>query len=96
MVFTNEEKRDMLQIFYNSNCNTTVASNRYYQMYPERQQPDRTLFLRLHRHLGDHGSFNTPRQNYGNRISEVNSQNILREVCVFFKYQLGFHNFSKF
>lgn len=52
-------------------------------MYPERQQPNRRLFLELHRSLSEYGSFNKPRQNYGNRVLEDNSQNILGEVCVF-------------
>lgn len=79
MPFSNNEKRDMLRVFYSSHRNTTIASATYLRMYPERQHPDRTMFLQLDRNLAEYGSFTAPRNYYGNRNLD-NQHNILQMV----------------
>lgn len=82
MAFSNSDKRDMLRIFYVARGNSVVASNNYLEAYPERRQPDRSLFLKLDRNLAEYGSFRQDRQRYGNRVSEEDSLNILEQVCI--------------
>ncbi|KAI4465028.1 protein farnesyltransferase alpha subunit/rab geranylgeranyl transferase alpha subunit [Holotrichia oblita] len=79
-MYNNEEKRDMLSIFYSSNRNTTIASTRYLQMYPERQQPHRSIFLDLDRNLVAYGSFTKPHNVHANRNFNENRQNILQMI----------------
>lgn len=83
MGYTNEEKRDMLRIYYINNRNSKVASEMYLHEYPERQHPHYTYFCQLERNLSEYGSFEKPRKKYGNRISEEDTNQVLEEVCFF-------------
>lgn len=47
MAFSNEEKLDMLEIFYRSNKSGDLASQRYLEAFPERPQPHRTFFFEV-------------------------------------------------
>ena len=79
MVFSREEKRDMIRVYYSCNRNSTIALRRYLEEYPERQQPDRRIFQKLYRNLREHGQFKKARKKYGSRVTEEESQNVLRQ-----------------
>lgn len=79
--FSNEEKRDMLEIYYSSRRNDQISSETYLQRFPERRQPGRRYFLSLHRNLGEYGSFAKSRQRYGNRPAEYEEE-ILQSVRI--------------
>lgn len=71
----------MLRIYYSSNRNSMTALQRYFEEYPEREQPAQNIFQRLDRNLSDYGQLGKPRQKYGNRITEDEIQNVLGQVC---------------
>ena len=79
MNFTNNEKRDMLEIYYASQRNAKLSSEAYLQRYPERRQPHRTSFLLLHRNLGEFGAFTKGRRRYNKQTVE-NEEDILLSV----------------
>lgn len=80
MPFSSEEKRDMIKIFYFLNRNSVLSQQRYFELYPERQQPDRTLFANLDKNLSEYGSFAKPKVKYGRRLTLENKENILQAV----------------
>ena len=80
MEFTNEEKRDMVKLYYKNDRNSVKTSEVYLNSYPERRQPHRTLFKLLDRNLAEYGSFEKPRQKYGDRMDEESKENIVNEV----------------
>lgn len=63
MVFSLEEKTDMLKIYYKSNERCELASYNYEQTFPERWQLDRTYFLKLHRIFQEWGSLMPKKRN---------------------------------
>lgn len=77
MSFTSEEKRDMLDMYYSSHKNCVSAAERYLEQYPERRQPHRSYYLRLHRNLGEYGSFEQQRGAYGSKVTVEIKENIL-------------------
>jgi hypothetical protein len=80
-MFPNYEKRDMLRVYYALNRNSDLASNRYQELYPERNQPNKAIYRRLDENLATFGRFEKPRQKYGCKLPENDKQNILQEVC---------------
>lgn len=92
MPFSNEEKRDMMQMYYRCNRQVRNTSVAYLEAYPERRQPNETYFLKLHKRLSEDGSFCKNRTNYGSRISQENRDAILQ--AVYFLYFLLFFNMS--
>lgn len=68
--FLNEEKRNMLMIYYTLHKNAQTTAEEYLLRYPEREQPVRNNFLSLHRNLEEYGAFCKPRTKYGNRPNE--------------------------
>lgn len=80
--FTNEERRDMLQVYYSSNRNSRAATQSYFEKYPERSQPNATYFLKLHRKLGEFGNLNSQRATYGNRLPLEIRNAIIQEVRI--------------
>jgi len=80
MFFSNQEKRDMIKLYYKYDRNSKTASEMYFELYPERRQPAKTLFKLLDRNLTDHGSFIKPRNKYGNRLDEITRNNIQNAV----------------
>lgn len=85
MKFSNDDQRDMIQIYYTCNRNARNSAETYLQTYPERRQPHHTYFLRLHRSLGECGSFNEPRNRYGRRVPEENTEAIIQEVGTIYR-----------
>lgn len=71
----------MLRIYYASHRNAVVTAETYLQRYPERQQPSLRFFQFMDTNLGEYGSFNKPRQNYGGRPNE-HEQEILQAVKI--------------
>lgn len=59
--YENFEKYDMLKCYILSNENVTDAMNRYFELYPERTQPSRTIFARLEHNLMNYGAFTNVR-----------------------------------
>lgn len=79
MPFSNEEKRDMIEIYYASHRNARITSDAYFDRYPEREQPAQNYFLSLHRNLAEYGSFFKPRQK-NNRENQINERAVLQAV----------------
>lgn len=80
MPFSNEQQRDMMQIYYACNRNVKNTSAAYLQTYPERRQPNETYFLKLHRNLSEHECFHKKRTSYGSRALQVNRDAIVQVV----------------
>lgn len=80
MDFTNEEKRDMIKIYYKYDRNSVRTSEEYLLLYPERRQPNRTMFKFLDENLAEFGSFKKPRKKYGERMDEETKENVINEV----------------
>lgn len=78
--FTKEEQRDMIQIYYANNRNSRNTAQSYFEQYPERNQPNETYFLKLHRKLGEFGQFNAKRLKYGTRLPLENRDAIIQSV----------------
>lgn len=80
MNYSNEEKRDMIRIYYRNNRNSTIASEIYFQNFPDRRQPDPSVFYRLDQNLGEYGSFAKTRRKYGNKFGEEDTALVLQQV----------------
>lgn len=83
MNFEHYEKLHMLECYIVCNKNSELASERYFQEYPERRQPHPKMFKRLYDNLYDFGSFVKPRsRNYnpGNDIQEERIFNVIGSV----------------
>ena len=57
MSFSYEEYADMHFVCWVCNGNTTGAVKEYRLRYPQRQISDRRVFIRVHQHLREKGSF---------------------------------------
>lgn len=79
MDFSHDEKTDMFIIYVQCRRNTTEASSIYFNRYPERRQPHRTLFPRLEKNLREFGSFVQRRTHY-KKQTEVAEVNVLAAV----------------
>lgn len=79
-MFSNEEKRDMLRMYYLCQRNGTEAEAAYLQRYPERRQPHRSLFLRLDYNISHFGTLRKPRRKYGSRVTQEETALVLNEV----------------
>lgn len=80
MNFSNEEKRDMLNFYYQCHLNTKNAAEMYFQQYPERRQPHPSVFLRLDRQLREDGTFQKKRNKYGSKVSQQDRELVLNQV----------------
>ncbi|XP_074035636.1 uncharacterized protein [Leptinotarsa decemlineata] len=79
MAFTNEEKRDIIQIYYKYDRNSVRTSEMYLNLYPERRQPHRTRF-KLDRNTTEFGSFEKPRKKYADRMDQETKENLISEI----------------
>lgn len=82
MAFSSEDKRNMLQTYYVCDRNAVRSSEMYFQRYPEKPQPHRTMFQRLDWNMSHYGSVAKPRIAYGNRILEYENEIVINEVCL--------------
>lgn len=62
MVYSWEERNDMIFCYYISNRDANAASELYLQTYMERRQPDKRVFAKLEANLKLYGSFNKPKE----------------------------------
>lgn len=62
MVYSNEERNDMLYCYYNCNRDVDRASELYLQTYMERRQPPKKMFAKLEANLKQYGSFLKPKE----------------------------------
>ena len=76
--FSNDEKTDMLECYFKSNRNSQLASDMYLELYPERQQPHRTIFGRIVNNLRNNGCFEKKRGLY--HTDSVERGNIIQEA----------------
>lgn len=59
------EKYNMLECYIERHKNAQAALDLYFERYPEREQPNKTIFSRLERNLTNYGSFKKERpKNY--------------------------------
>lgn len=80
--FQNFEKYNMLECYIESNKNKEMASNLYFERYPEREQPNPAIFKRLENNLINFGSFNKLRpKNYRKEDEENQEINVLGAVA---------------
>jgi hypothetical protein len=70
MVHSLEEKVDMIECYFKSNRNSQTASDLYFELYPERAQPHRTIFARIVNNLRTYGSFEKKRDTYQTNNAE--------------------------
>lgn len=80
MYFSNEEKRNMLKVYYLCHLNTKNAAEMYFHQYPERRQPYPSMFSRLDRRLREDGTFQKKRNKYGSKVSEQDRELVLNQV----------------
>ena len=76
--FSNDEKTDMLECYFKSNRNSQLASDMYLELYPERQQPHRTIFGRIVNNLRNNGCFEKKRGLY--HTDSVERGNIIQKA----------------
>jgi hypothetical protein len=74
--YSNEEKLDMIECYFASQRNSNIALDRYFENYPERQQPNLQYFSKLVRNLLNFGSFEKPRPKSYAKENEVRDNNI--------------------
>lgn len=80
LIFSDEEKRDMIAVYFYCRRNTTSASAEYFRLYPERPQPHRTIFRRLEMALKEKGAFRTAKRGGPSRMNEENETVVLAHV----------------
>lgn len=79
--YQNFEKYNMIECFIECHKDSQAASNLYFQRYPEREQPNVTIFKRLEGNLINFGSFKKTRQKSYNKVNKENDAiNVL--ACV--------------
>ncbi|XP_066257045.1 uncharacterized protein [Euwallacea similis] len=61
--FSFSEMRDMICVFAQLHFNGRAAARSYFELYPNRQQPNHKLFRNLYNRLGETGSFRPQSQN---------------------------------
>lgn len=76
-----EEKNDMYELYIRNNKNSITAAQEYHRLYPERNQPSRTIFLRLQRNLRWHGSMSKVRGKY-QKENHVNDINVIAQLHI--------------
>lgn len=64
-LFSNEEMRDMLCVYAQTNFNGRTACRKYFEIYPHRRQPNHKIFKRIYDRLGETGSFRPKRDSLG-------------------------------
>jgi hypothetical protein len=58
----NEEYLDMLRVYFECGHNSYQASQRYQQLYPSRDHPNRCKFQRSANNLRRYGAFKKPKR----------------------------------
>lgn len=81
MEFTNNEKLDMVEVYFLSNRNGSAASIAYQDKYPDRRAPNRKYFKKLIENLAANGSFVKKRQ----RVSTVTTDEFEINVLAYFE-----------
>lgn len=80
--FSNRELRDMICVYAQQNFNSRATVRRYAHLYPNRIVPNWKIFERLHRQLGETGTFYS--NNHGGRpqtISVEQEEEILVRIA---------------
>lgn len=76
--YSASEKVDMYNVYIRSYRNSVAALQSYAELYPERRQPDRTIFRRISSHLNEFGTFKTVRNR--RNIESANEINVLAQI----------------
>lgn len=78
MLYSNDEKTDMLFLYAKCNRNATAAKNMYSELYPERRRLEIKIFRQLERNLRDFGAYcKNKSKKYSVTRNAVNEANIL-------------------
>lgn len=85
MPFSNQEKSDMLRIYFLCQRNCYRSTEMYFEQYPEKPQPHYTYFKRLEFNMKEYGSFIKPRKKYGNKFENGEIDTVLNQVSIFYK-----------
>lgn len=80
VMFSNEEKFDMLSCFILSYRNCYEAERMYLMKYPERRQPNRRTFSKLVTNLKEYGAFKKPVLSRKKTSNEEKVNNVLLAV----------------
>lgn len=80
MEYSKQEKLDMVECFFNSNKNSTLAVQLYEERFPERQVPSRKLISKIMKNLNNYGSFTVKRKQRESKITEEEETLILAYV----------------
>lgn len=67
---SNNERVDMIEVYFLSRKNCTLAAETYAERYPERPTPDRRSFKKLVNNLREHGSFTYKKQRRNTVLTE--------------------------
>lgn len=78
--FSNEEKFDMVTCYILCHQNCVDAENLYLDRYPERRQPEKTIFRRLVANLKEHGAFRKPIRSRQKPCNEEKVNSVLLTV----------------
>lgn len=79
--YTNYEKFDMLSCYILCHRNCINAALMYSDTYPERKQPDQTIFRRIVFNLKEYGSFKKPIKKR-NKPSKAQTENYIMQAVV--------------
>lgn len=87
--FTNEEKFDMLTCYILCRKNCVAAEHMYSDNYPERRQPEKSIFRLLVSNLKEFGSFKKPVVSRKKQSNEKKARRLLfyKWLLKILKYQ---------
>lgn len=104
MIYSNEERQDILLLYAKNNYNASSTVRDYRQQYPERQCPARATIIRLHRKFRETSSVRRKKRTVpANEEMDLNillhyqenPRTSIRKVCQILR-QRGFQNRSSF
>jgi len=87
--FSHEEKFDMLTCYILCHKNSVNAEIRYRNEFPDRRQPDKSIFLKLARNLKEYGSFKKPLISRKKNRTKKTKIMFYKQLLKTLKYRLG-------
>ncbi|KAJ8910771.1 hypothetical protein NQ315_008892 [Exocentrus adspersus] len=78
--FSKEDKYNLIKCLNLRNENANLANDLYFELYPEKPQPDARIFKRLKFNLINYGSYTKPRSKNYNKANREGQENIVLEL----------------